>query len=66
LCNAVMRQHEIYRVPNRDVMHKLLRRERVTLYRSTTASEQEFLEHGFSARASDSYPVPVMPVTFQL
>jgi hypothetical protein len=66
LCNAVMRQHEIYRVPSREVMHRLLRRERVTLYRSTTASQQEFLEHGFRTDVSDAYPVPVMPVTFQL
>jgi phage gp37-like protein len=34
LCNKVMRQHEILRVPDVETMVKLLRRQRVTLYAS--------------------------------
>jgi hypothetical protein len=37
LCNAWMKRHEIYRVPDKETLVKLLGRQRVTLYRSTRA-----------------------------
>jgi hypothetical protein len=34
MCSAWMKAHRILRVPDRDTMHRLLKRERVTLYRT--------------------------------
>lgn len=40
MCTAWMRRHEILRVPTVEVLHRLLRRQRVTLYRSTRAGPE--------------------------
>lgn len=67
-CDAWMKAHEILRVPDRETMHKLLNRERVTLYR-TCAPGMEFFERRFNASVhnyGDIYPVKPEPVTFQL
>ena len=37
LCSAWMKRHEILRVPTREILHKLLARQRVVLYRTTRA-----------------------------
>lgn len=70
-CDALMKQHEIYRVPNREVMHRLLKRERVTLYRSCTRSQEEIDKtHTWGKPGSypirTLYPVDPQPITFQL
>lgn len=62
MCNALMKRHEILRVPNREVMHKLLLRQRVTLYRTTRPGLLD--SHG----ESFYWPATVRPepVTFTL
>lgn len=67
ICNQIMRAHEIYRVPNREVMHKILRREKVTVYRNTTRSDEELQQEGRTyATSAEFYPVAPAPVPFQL
>jgi hypothetical protein len=67
-CDAWMKAHEILRVPNRDVMHELLKRRRVTLYRSCRPSYEDFHRvYGYAGwKRDDFYPLPAEPVTFQL
>jgi hypothetical protein len=62
LCDQVMKAHQIMRVPNADVMHRLLKRERVTLYRSCRSGPGE--RHDAPGMWADSYRT--QPVTFQL
>jgi hypothetical protein len=63
LCNAWMKAHEIYRVPNQATMHKLLKREKVRLYRTTTPHPEDTQIYG---DVSDQFPVKCEPVVFQL
>jgi hypothetical protein len=72
-CNAWMKAHDILRVPHREVMHKLLNREPVTLYRSCTPDwrslpEGDWLAHTLKTKWTDCFPADVkpMPVRFQL
>jgi hypothetical protein len=64
-CNQVMRSGEILRVPDLETMHRLLRRERVTLYGSCVSSDAKGLrDMGYDARAW--LPWRELPVTFCL
>jgi hypothetical protein len=63
LCNAWMKAHEIYRVPNQATMHKLLKREKVRLYRTTTPHPDDVVVYG---DVTDQFPVKCEPVVFQL
>lgn len=70
LCSAWMRRHEILRVPNRETLFKLLKRQRVTLYRSTRAGPTEVHGLSYGALAGDDqwWPPDVRPepVTYTL
>jgi hypothetical protein len=58
-----MKAHEIYRVPNQATMHKLLKREKVRLYRTTTPHPDDVPHDG---DISKEFPVKCEPVVFQL
>lgn len=62
-CNKLMLAHEIYRVPNIEVMEKLLKRQRVTLFRTVVNKENT----PYSGR-DFQFPKEMQeaPVTFQL
>jgi len=62
MCDLLMRQHNILRVPDRGVMNRLLKREPVTLYRSSTPGEDSRNYH------VDDWPADKRPepVRFQL
>lgn len=60
MCDAIMKRAEIYRVPTREVMHKLLNRERVRVYRSSTPVQSD------TPFSIGPYPVEPMPYLFQL
>jgi hypothetical protein len=64
LCSALMKRHEIVRVPSREVLFRLLARQRVTLYRTTRAGLDAPDNHG----ADVWWPETVRPepVTFSL
>lgn len=64
LCDAVMKRHEILRVPTREVMHKLLNRERVRVYRTSTPHIDD-LPPDLRYLATE-YPVDPQPILFQL
>lgn len=64
LCDTWMKAHEILRVPDTETMHKLLRRERVTLYRTSRAAHDESQGYGNHAYWPDT--VQPEPMTFQL
>lgn len=66
MCNAFMKAHRILRVPDRETMHKLLKRERVTLYRTTRGVPKPGTL--FDDQADHYWPPDVRPepVTFQL
>lgn len=71
LCDAIMKRHDILRVPDRETMHKLLQREKVTLYRSSTPSLAWFQQHGYvypgrTFRHFFPEGVDPMPVEFRL
>lgn len=71
LCDSIMRAHDILRVPDRDTMHRLLKRERVTVYRSSTPSVEWLTQNGsmHSGRHIRSlFPegIDPMPIQFQL
>jgi hypothetical protein len=66
MCTAWMKAHGILRVPDADTMHKLLKRQRVTLYRSTRPA------YGLEDRGGwfrpEAWPDDIRPepVSFQL
>lgn len=71
LCAAMMKAHEILRVPDRETMHALLARKRVTLYRTAVPSEAYMEAHGYirgQATYRHYYPVGVdaEPISYQL
>lgn len=63
--DAWMKQHDIYRVPTREVMYKLLKRQRVTLYRTSVAPVDcpNMQKFGYG---EGYYPIPAEPISFQL
>ena len=61
LCNSWMKAHNILRVPNLATMHKLLKRQKVRLYRSTVR-HQDDTEWDITGY----YPRACEPVWFQL
>lgn len=65
LCNALMKRAEILRVPDNETMHKLLARQRVTLYRSTRPGRTE--QRG-QPREDRQWPPNCLPepISFQL
>jgi hypothetical protein len=72
-CNAFMKQHEILRVPNRQVMVRLLQRQRVTVYGSCITRNPADLDLDFWKNSSESsvdayWPAPLKdwPVSFCL
>jgi RNase P/RNase MRP subunit p29 len=72
-CNTFMKQHEILRVPNRQVMLRLLQRQRVTLYGSCITRNPADLDLDFwndspQAAVDEYWPAPLRdwPVSFCL
>lgn len=69
-CNKIMRQHDILRVPTLDVMHLLLKRQRVTLYASCVSKKaQDFRVAYWDAHTHEEIwpdPIRALPVTFTL
>lgn len=71
LCAALMKAHEILRVPDRETMHALLARKRVTLYRTAVPSVEFMQARGFLRGTADYrhyYPtgVDAEPIQYQL
>jgi hypothetical protein len=60
-CDSWMKAHEILRVPNTQTMHKLLSRQKVKLYRSTVAAQEDV-----DFNISGCFPYEAEPVWFQL
>ena len=63
--NAWMKAHDILRVPNREVMHDLVQRKKVRLYRTTTQD----IEKIYPGHSHDAFYPPGVepePVWFQL
>jgi len=63
MCDAFMRRHEILRVPDRETMHKLLKRQRVTLYRNCS---NRGLPGRYGHEAWWPESAPPLPTTFSL
>lgn len=64
LCNAWMKRHEIYRVPDRETLFRLLARQRVTLARSTRSLANA--PNGYSEDSWWPANVRPEPVTYTL
>jgi hypothetical protein len=64
-CSALMKRHEIYRVPSREIMLQILKRQRVTLYRSTRTGP---LDRASRLVKDEYWPdnVKPEPIMFQL
>lgn len=63
LCNRWMKAHEILRVPNRETMHNLLKRQRVTVYRTCTPHQRDVTD---TYNVAENFPVEPEPTLFQL
>jgi hypothetical protein len=68
MCDSWMKRHDILRVPDRETMHKLLKRQRVTLYRTTVSPTPWLKEHGLIYGTENIWPEGVNPepITFTL
>ena len=63
-CNAWMKAHDILRVPNRETMYKLLKRDRVRLYRTCTLHPDD--HPGLDYTGTFPAGVEPEPILFQL